>query len=287
MSTSGSTASFACDACGRSFRWSAGIAGKKAKCGCGKTLVVPTSPTLAESSAEASGQRTEPESGLESDRSDAFDIVEPAAVAPATARAAVPVAALPIEAPRPVGRGNSGGKSAGKSVAALAYQKAKTERDRERDLNSSVWGAPAERRVPLAMLAVSGLIVLGSILHDHGSPTAITVYSVVIVLKLAIMVVAAAATASFADISFGVLGLAVMRFAAIFLTYDAIVGASGWVPMAGFVFIGYMLGLLFYLLAMWKFFEMTMKEIFILYIITLALQWILSAALFAVAVALL
>src|SRR5436309_15866076 len=47
MSTS-NAATFACESCGKSYRWRPDFAGKKLKCGCGNVMAVTSPPTVAD-----------------------------------------------------------------------------------------------------------------------------------------------------------------------------------------------------------------------------------------------
>ena len=47
MSTT-NAATFACEACGKSYRWRADFAGKKLKCGCGNVMQLTTPPAVAD-----------------------------------------------------------------------------------------------------------------------------------------------------------------------------------------------------------------------------------------------
>src|SRR5687767_11962868 len=42
---------FFCDHCGKSYTWKPALAGRKAKCSCGQTIVVPQAPLLSAPSA--------------------------------------------------------------------------------------------------------------------------------------------------------------------------------------------------------------------------------------------
>jgi len=46
MSTA-NAATFACESCGKSYRWRPDFAGKKLKCGCGNVMNLTSPPTLA------------------------------------------------------------------------------------------------------------------------------------------------------------------------------------------------------------------------------------------------
>src|SRR2546422_2520392 len=52
MSTA-NAATFACEACGKSYRWRPDFAGKKLKCGCGNVMHLTTPPTAVADVAEA------------------------------------------------------------------------------------------------------------------------------------------------------------------------------------------------------------------------------------------
>lgn len=276
---------FSCRSCGRSFRWSAKIAGRKAKCGCGEVIAVPTAPPAPAPESSAAGEAS---GASEEDNPFGFDVVDGAEPAPmqappvhAAPAAAVPRAVLPVEVPRPA-------KAAAQRSQAIAYQRAKSERARALDAGLSVWGHPDERRTPLIMLCVSTAIVLGLLVYQYGDPLEISIYFVIKVIQIAVMIGAAAATASFMGISFGVLGLAVIRFGAVYTTYDAItLGLLAVSPGLAGAFFGSMIGLIFLIVALMRFFQLTLFELFMLGLISLGLRWLISIVLMAIAFAIL
>src|SRR4051794_7762590 len=100
--------SFACDACGRRYKWTSSVAGKRVKCSCGHGVTVPaatppspvnatSAPTRAASAARATraagGDSVAPDVyDLAPDTSGMAQVASVADVTPAGAPAAIPVA---------------------------------------------------------------------------------------------------------------------------------------------------------------------------------------------------
>lgn len=260
MGASGSA--FSCGSCGKGFRWRPEIAGKKARCACGATVAVPAADPAATD-----------ESPIDFGGDD-----EAAAIPVATAVGTTPV---PVSPP-PVTRRAATRVNA---AASVEYARRKSDRQRDLDANMSVWGAPAERKVPLIVLCVSTLVYFVAVVIKHETPLAISVYSIEMFIRVGLMLLAAHAVAKFAGTSFGVLGLGIIKLAAVCVVCEAIRELGRMTGLGGALLAWAVALITFYALLI-NWFEMTFGEALLTAITAWAINWIAAVVLIAVLVSL-
>ena len=194
---------FQCDACARSFAWKPELAGKRAKCKCGQTIVVPQAE-----------QEPEPADDL-------YDFAESSAPPPPKAMVAPPVVSQPTN--------------------PIAYRSAPTADDRRRDRFSAdnMMHAPRDVYVPSALLIIAfvGLIVWTSV-SLGGGPVMVAIisaiFSVITVIKMIVLIGLAMLIAPHFGISFGTFWTGVLKFAAIILITDiALLWVNEWIESVG------------------------------------------------------
>jgi hypothetical protein len=241
MSVDTATApSFSCGECGKEFRWKPAIAGKSAKCGCGAKVQVP---------ATEPGRAPPPLPQQDDDENSIFAGLEAVvAAAPVTLPPPVPVKEEPVKAPRTIGK--AGGKKSAPAMAAGGAKSAANPRFHQRtsvglsrqeveDMrNLSFWGLPKERVVPLIMLGASMMVFFGAYAFSKNSSGELmllmTVYSVVCAIGLT---AAAFVTAGVAGMSFGIMGIGILRLMAISyatLAVNAVFDVMA-IPFTGFI----------------------------------------------------
>lgn len=281
---------FACQGCGRTFKWKPSIAGRAAKCGCGAVLTVPTDdprlavhgettpidlgfgPVAVKSELQAAVARhPAPVLPIESEDHSAGDFADPAGgvfdVIEAQAEAPPP---LPVRddldlAPAPVKKGKKGtsGQSAattrsnrtGERTIGYAAKPALTERGSARDENVSLWGGREERRPALILAGVGSAIFIGAMVYWYGNnPTMFGLGMGLALMQVVAMTLAAFAVSAVAGISFGVLGLAVLRFAAVLMCCEAVHVAFNFadIPFSGMLRMSVVMAT-FWFLSMWMF----------------------------------
>lgn len=195
---------FACDACGKTFAWKPAIAGKKAKCKCGATLVVPDE---------------EPEASLD----DLYDLAPAGPVDEGTtARVAMPapVAAVATSAPN---RGAGG--------AAIGYQRGPTAREKQLEATANYVDPVRDIYAPVGLLIVGLLSYVGYYMFRYevrGSFLAGTLVgiSVITVIKAILMIGFAFVIAGPVGVSFGGVGTAILKLAAMAVFSD---GVETWI----------------------------------------------------------
>jgi len=197
---------FACDACGKSYAWKEQFAGKKAKCKCGETITVPAEP---------------PESRLD----DLYALVPDGPVEEgASARIAMP-------APVAVAGNPSRGSGAGTGGAALSYQRGPTAREKECDRNANYIDSNRDIYIPVALLIIGlASYVAHYAVRYQMSGSGIGVVTLGISLmtafKAALMIGFAMVVAGPLGVSFGGIGTAALKLAAIAVFSD---GVSTWI----------------------------------------------------------
>jgi hypothetical protein len=232
---------FACDSCGKTYAWKEQIAGKKAKCKCGATLTVPTEAPEP------------PDSGLD----DLYALVPDGPVDEgASARIAMPTPApVPSSAPRIPG------------AAALPYQRGPTAREQEFAKNANFIDQNRDIYVPVALL----IIGLASYVSHYairyqmsGSGIGIVTLGICLMtaFKAALMIGFAMVIAGPLGVSFGGVGTAALKLAAIAVFSDGVgtwiddlttkmAGTSGFSGMLSFpIIIGIYWTMLIYLFSM-------------------------------------
>lgn len=257
---------FSCNSCGKQFKWKPAIAGKKARCGCGMTLTVPTNdPSIPKAvlAVEADGGVEEVDDlGLpifgtaNAGEDDNYSL----APAPVTSR---PKSVLPAPAAR-----------SGTTAAALGYSRGKDKRQKELESNLSFWGAPSERKGPIWVLCVSAVIAFGAVFYQQGDPLAITFYSIAIIISVGFMVAGAFLTAMMTGINFGVLGLAIIKLSAVCLVSEAIINAAGVVDNPILYLLSYLVRFVVFYGMMVTYFELTVKEVFVTAFITFLVRFV-------------
>jgi len=188
---------FPCPACGKQYSWRPQLAGKRAKCTCGSVVQIPkTAPAAAEE--------------FENDRpTDLYDVAEPPPEPIQPLAPAVPAMAPP------------GSKT-------IAYQSAPTQEDRKRDRfrEANISDPARDLYVPLALLVIGFFATIGWAVHEINAGFAAIVFASFIAtfftaVKTGILLLAAFGFAPQVGISFGRLGPAILKFAAIILFTDA------------------------------------------------------------------
>jgi hypothetical protein len=208
--TGTSEARFACDACGRTFRWKADYAGRKLQCGCGKILFVPAAPQidsdgLYEFADDAPVKRKPPQ----------VVTMAPASVPPSS----VPSTGAPAT-----------------RVSPLAYRQPTTpgsstlERlfpDRVKDLY-----------MPLALIGGGTVVWFGYMLlfgaaSGRSTARAMASSGLEIIVGTALMLVAILIAGRYRRIDFGPLPVAVMKLCAVAIGPTAVVILAG--PLLWFI----------------------------------------------------
>lgn len=192
---------FSCDACGKSYAWKPAIAGKKAKCKCGSVLEVPAD---------------EPEGNLD-------DLYALAPEGPVNeghiARVAMPA---PVAAPSP-GRGVGG--------AAVGYQRGPTAREKELSATAKYVDPVRDIYTPVGLLIAGVLAYLAFYMIRYeargGAIAGVLLgISIMTVFKTILMIGFAFIIAGPTGVSFGGVGTAILKLAAIAIFAD---GCQTWV----------------------------------------------------------
>ncbi|MGB7156708.1 MAG: hypothetical protein WBD40_01500, partial [Tepidisphaeraceae bacterium] len=190
---------FACDACGKRYTWKPQLAGKKAKCACGATMVVPA--------AEAPQANDEPD--------DLYGFAEDP-LPPATVARPMPMpsAAATLERAQP--------------SKAIGYRSAPTKDNTKRDRFSfnEMTHPPRDLYIPVALLIVGLLGILAWAISLGAGPVIVAVVSLAAgaatLVKTAILIGLAFIVAPMMGISFGDARTAILKFAAIIIFTDAV-----------------------------------------------------------------
>ena len=197
MSSAALDNKFPCPACGKQYTWRPQLAGKRAKCACGSVVQIPkTAPATAPFEDD--------------DRpTDLYDVAEPPPEPVQPLAPAVPAMTPP------------GSKT-------IAYQSAPTEADRKRDRfrDENISNPARDLYVPLALLVIGFFATIGWAVHEINSGFAAILFASFIAtfftaVKTGILLLAAFSFAPQLGISFGRLGPAILKFAAIILLTDA------------------------------------------------------------------
>lgn len=202
---------FGCEGCGRLFAWSAARAGKKGKCSCGAVLVVP----MTEPGREAGGgaaKKEEEEEGLPFEN--LYEVAEPP---PKAAPKAVVSVAAPGGA---VGVGGAGKAQKKVGPAPVAYQRAAVKPD-----DDKITSLPRDLYWPVGLLVAGflGFVIWAIVIFGEGmvGVGAVAVYvGGSTVVKTVVLIGLAFVFAPMAGVSFGTVGPAVLKFAAIIVFTD-------------------------------------------------------------------
>ena len=193
---------FACESCGKRYAWKPQLAGKKAKCSCGATMVVP----------QAEAPKTPAE-----EPEDLYGFAEDALPATTVAR--------PMPMPAPVAA--AGAAQAG-GAAAIGYRSAPTKENTKQDRFSfdAMTHPPRDLYIPVALLVIGVLGILAwAISWGAGSGGIIAVSlitGVATLIKTAVLIGLAFIFAPMAGVSFGDARTAILKFAAIIVFTDAV-----------------------------------------------------------------
>lgn len=202
---------FSCAGCGRTYAWKEQLAGKRVKCKCGQVIVVPAG------SPEAPQEPPPPEQPSEE------DLYALAGGAGAAAKA--PSAPVMATAVAPV---------AGAAIP-LGYQRGPTAREIERSSSRVLIDPRRDYQVPIALLAIGAILYTSYYAIHYGlSPLGIMSISiglaVMTVFEMAALIGFAFFIAKPLGVSFGGVGTAMLKLAAIAVFCD---GLTTWVD--GFV----------------------------------------------------
>lgn len=190
---------FACDACGKTYAWKPAIAGKKAKCKCGSVLMVPAEEPVEETSLD-----------------DLYSLAPDNPVDEGTsARIEMPAPVVATAAPS---RGAAGG-------AAIGYQRGPSARERELEATAKYIDSTRDIGVPVGLLLAGIISYLAFYMFRYelrgGAIAAILVgISVMTVIKAALLIGFAFIIAGPVGVSFGGVGTAALKLAAIAVFAD-------------------------------------------------------------------
>lgn len=274
--------SFACASCGREFRWKASIAGKSAKCGCGSAVKVPAvEPGKESPAAEPDGEN------------DIFGQLQAVvAAAPVTLPPPVPGQDLDV-APAPAPRKKSGparaapaGKPANtRSNNPRFHQRGgigPTQAEIEESRNQAFWGRPKDKVVPLITIGVSSAIIFGMAAFQYHSGLLLAVVMVYSLVSVAGLVIAAFVAAAVGGISFGIMGIAMMRLAAISFACTALDALMVFGGLWWLVFLRGTLTYAIFTFGLMGFFELDYGETRVVAFVSVVLKWVLRLGLMAV-----
>lgn len=241
---------FACEACGKSYRWRAELAGKKVKCACGHVMVAPEPepvPAAAEEEdlyALAGEEKIKPKPkfklplGYGNCPACGAHLVEGAMLCvqcghhllgdrgpksqPVAAVAAPPIAPPPAMPPVVKPLAYAHGAAAGESVADQYFP------DKTKDLH-----------LPLALILVGTVVEVGmGMFYREGTvPKMLAGVGIGMAVNTALMLIAVFAVAKMRGIKFGPLPTAILKLSGISIGPGAIGGligfGLGWLPLFG------------------------------------------------------
>ena len=195
---------FACDACGKTYAWKPAIAGKKAKCKCGSVLMVPEEEPVQETNLD-----------------DLYSLAPDSPVDEGTSAR--------IQMPAPVVA--SAGAVRGAGAAAIGYQRGPSARERELEATAKYVDPTRDIGVPVGLLLAGVISYLAFYMFRYelrgGAIAAILVgISVMTVIKAALLIGFAFVIAGPVGVSFGGVGTAALKLAAIAVFAD---GCQIWV----------------------------------------------------------
>ncbi len=233
-------ATFSCDGCKRSFAWKEQLAGKKVKCKCGQIMSVPRSmggapaaatpatlprPSIRTAEPAIPKQSPPPARRQETEAED--DALYALAAMEAEAGKNLPVEV--IAAPVPVMAAIA--PAARKSNIPLAYQRGPSQREKERDPRNTLMDMRRDIHAPIALI-IAGAILYISYYAIHyelgGAGIAFTAVGLCImtVMEAIFLIGFALVVAGPLGVSFGGIGTAILKLAAIAVFCD---GVTTWV----------------------------------------------------------
>ena len=197
----GAKQTFACSKCGAKYPWSAEVVGKVAKCACGSVLKVPAAPedAAAESGAAAPAS--------------AKPAVAPAAVAPRTSMMGDQTTAVDRLFSAP---------DADALPEDVEAELAGLEKFAEKQSSVAVYDDVRDRKVPVGLLAVGGLLMLAQILVQVIRYDASLVGSIIgnvlsVAINVVLMLVGVVLASKLGGINFGELKPALLKLTGIFI----------------------------------------------------------------------
>ncbi len=204
-----STEKFYCGGCQHGMTWKQEFAGRRIKCKrCGHAMVVPAQPGRPESEPEPQEDDLYALSDLASDARAAAASLPPTIVEA--------VAAAPVAAKKP-----------SRSGIPLAYQQGPTPGDARRAAANSHIDPPRDLYVPIGLLLVGTVLYIGfyAIHYNLGGIAIISTsigLTIMTVLETAVLFGFALAIASPLGVSFGGIGTALLKLAAIAVFCDGL-----------------------------------------------------------------
>jgi hypothetical protein len=200
---------FSCAACGKSFAWKPELAGKKAKCKCGKIIQVPKgAPKEAEDDLYdlAPGDGPLPPVSFSSSA---------APVTPAAAAAPVPRVASATAYPGPV----------------LGYKQGPAQRERDRFSTENLMDMTRDVHAPVAFMLAGFALYIGYYMFRFSMPASgVAIVSmglgIMMAVKAALLIGFALMVAGPLGVSFGGIWTAVLKLAAVAIFSD---GCTTWV----------------------------------------------------------
>lgn len=254
MSDATGAAKFSCDACNRQYTWKAELAGRRVKCKCGAVMTVPQEVAQPEPELDALYD-------LAPTEEEPVQKIAPLK-APVGAAAAAAIAA-------PGGGAAAKGKSLPRGTQALGYQRGPTQKEKDRFSNATLVDLKRDVYVPTGLLVGSMLVYVGyyALRYNMGFAGILAVgfgLSLLTLIKTVLLIGFAFTVATPLGVSFGGVGTAVLKLAAIATSCDALLTLvdAGMVKLAGpggamygyifdfFISVGVYWGLLIYLFNM-------------------------------------
>jgi hypothetical protein len=215
----GGVEKFACGGCQRELTWKKEFVGRRIKCKfCGHSMAIPPHPLGAEPQPEPAEDELYGLSDLANDARSAA-----AKLPPTIVQAIAPPIAMPTVAAAVAG--------SSKSAIPLAYQRAPTARELARSSSDVFIDKKRDIQVPIALLIIGAALYLGYYaIHYHLGGFAILAIGIglviMAVLKTGILFGFALVIAGPLGVSFGGIGTALLKFAAVALFCD---GITTWV----------------------------------------------------------
>jgi hypothetical protein len=192
-------ASFKCAKCSAKYPWNSEIVGRVAKCGCGAVLKVPAAPEAGPARVAAQRRESEtgdgpgrrPTGGMMVDQGTALDRL--------VARADADELSEEVEA----------------ELAGLAQYG-------ERETTIAVYDDARDRKVPVALLAVGGLLMLAQVIVQTVRYQAPVVGSIIgnllsVAINVVLMLVGVVIASKFGGINFGPVKPALLKLTGIFI----------------------------------------------------------------------
>jgi hypothetical protein len=204
-------AQFTCSACQRTYSWKKELAGKRVKCKCGQPVTVPAAP---------------PEPPPEPEDDGLYDLAD------AAADAQKAVSKLPpkiVEAP--VAATSAAPARTSRGGVPLEYRRARTAHELERDPARTIFDVKRDLYVPVVLIVVGAFLYIGYYAIEYHLGTSAFVstgmgLAIMTLLETVILVGFALFIANPLGVSFGPVGSAILKLAAIAILCD---GITTWV----------------------------------------------------------